>query len=217
MEERFDVLNPDGTPAGYSCPRSEVHARGLWHRAFHLFLVARLSTVDGRRRLPHAILQLRSHDKDTSAGKLDVAVGGHYAAGETLSDVVREVDEEIGLFVRPEDLTFLWTQPSEHETQRYVDREHQDVYLLRRDRPPSEYKPDPVELAGLCAVPLDALAELLEGRSEAVDATGVFRMVVGKSARFVPGTRSFSAADFIPGDHEHLLRAVRAARASFSS
>ena len=110
MEERFDILDGSGAPVGQARPRSEVHARGLWHRAFHLFLVARLDGV------PHALLQRRSEDKDTSPGKLDVAVGGHFSAGETIVEAVREVEEELGLRVSVGELTFLWTQAVVHET-----------------------------------------------------------------------------------------------------
>ena len=129
---------------------------------------------------------------------------------------MREVEEEIGLFVRPEDLTFLWTQTAVHETKQYVDREHQDVFLLRRDEPPTSYRPDPVELAGLCAVPLAALEAILDGAGAQLEATGIFRVVVGSRARFVPGTRVFGRGDFIEGDEVRLLRAVRAAASAFS-
>ena len=36
-EEMIDILNSDGTPAGYSRGRTEVHAKGLWHRTVHIW------------------------------------------------------------------------------------------------------------------------------------------------------------------------------------
>ena len=39
MLEFFDVINPDGTSAGYSLPRDEVHKKGLWHRTVHIWIL----------------------------------------------------------------------------------------------------------------------------------------------------------------------------------
>lgn len=55
-EERFDVLKPDGTHAGYSKARSAVHRDGDWHRSTHIWLV----DTDGR-----ILVQKRSELKDT--------------------------------------------------------------------------------------------------------------------------------------------------------
>jgi isopentenyldiphosphate isomerase len=206
ISERFDVLDEDGVPTGEVRPRTEVHARGLWHRAFHLFLVAML------RGEPHVLLQLRSHDKDTCPGKLDVAVGGHYRAGEGLTEVVREVEEEIGLRVSPADLTFLWTQRTTHVGEGYLDREHQDVLVVRRDVPPEGYAPDPIELAGLVAIPLEVLDALLAGKRDRAAVDGLLR---SRDGSFFLGAREVGRGDFIPEDLENLRRAVVAARSLF--
>lgn len=204
--EELDVLDDEGRPTGERAPRALVHARGLWHRAFHLFIAG------ARAGAPFALLQLRAPDKDVGAGKLDVAVGGHYRAGEALADVVREAEEEIGLCVAPGDLTHLWTQAAVHEAPGTLDREWQEVYLLRRADPPKAYQPDPVELAGLVEAPLDELVGLLSGARGSVLWRGVFRK--GEGEEFLPGERRFTRADFIPGDEANLLRVARAARAA---
>ncbi|HEX3722151.1 MAG TPA: NUDIX domain-containing protein, partial [Nitrolancea sp.] len=90
-DELFDVLNADGTPTGEVKRRADVHGDGDWHRAFHLWIVRRTET--GRCEV---LFQRRSSRKDTWPNRLDIAVGGHYGAGETIKDVVREIDEELG-------------------------------------------------------------------------------------------------------------------------
>ena len=50
------------------------------------------------------VLQRRSEAKDTWPGLWDVSVGGHYAAGEGLEGGLREIEEELGLEVREEQL-----------------------------------------------------------------------------------------------------------------
>ena len=91
--ERFDVLDASGQPTGRTRRRDLVHRHGDWHRAFHCWIV--LGTGAG----PHSvILQRRADDKDTWPGALDVSVGGHYRAGESLADVIREMPERLSVF-----------------------------------------------------------------------------------------------------------------------
>jgi 8-oxo-dGTP pyrophosphatase MutT (NUDIX family) len=203
MEERFDILREDGTPTGATRARSEVHREGLWHRAFHLFLVG---CWEGDS---WTILQLRAPGKDVSPSRLDVAVGGHFSAGEALPGVVRETEEEIGLRVRPEELTFLWRKQAVHVAPGIFDREWQEVYLLRRDEPVGAYRPDPVELAGLFAMRLRDLESLLAGTLGDAPASGLLL----ENGAWVPATRRFTRADFIAGDEDNLLHLARAAMA----
>lgn len=55
-EERFDVLNADGSFAGYSKPRSAVHYDGDWHRSTHIWVVNKQGEI---------LVQQRSELKDT--------------------------------------------------------------------------------------------------------------------------------------------------------
>lgn len=56
LEEHFDVLQADGSPAGYSKARSLVHRDGDWHRSTHIWVLSN----DGR-----LLVQKRSSLKDT--------------------------------------------------------------------------------------------------------------------------------------------------------
>lgn len=56
IEERFDILEDDGTPKGYSKNRSAVHRDGDWHRSTHIWVLA----SDGR-----VLVQKRAVGKDT--------------------------------------------------------------------------------------------------------------------------------------------------------
>lgn len=78
-----------------------MHADGDWHGAIHVWVVTTAY------RLPELVLQRRSRTKDTWGGRLDVSVGGHIRAGETVEDTVREADEELGLALAPHELVPL--------------------------------------------------------------------------------------------------------------
>ena len=72
-EEMIDILNSDGTPAGYSRSRTEVHAKGLWHRTVHIW------TFDKNGRI---VFQQRSHLKENNPNLLDTSCAGHITAGD---------------------------------------------------------------------------------------------------------------------------------------
>lgn len=87
-DEIFDVVNERDEPVGRAL-RSEVHARGLRHRAVHVLV------FDEHGRL---FLQKRSMKKDTSPGLWDSSCSGHLDAGEEYDHAaVRELAEELGL------------------------------------------------------------------------------------------------------------------------
>jgi len=87
-EELFDIVNERDEIIGRA-PRSEVHTRGLLHRAVHVLVFNARGAV---------FLQKRSPTKDTSPGLWDSSSSGHVDSGEDYdSCAVREVWEEIGL------------------------------------------------------------------------------------------------------------------------
>lgn len=164
--EMLDVLDAAGEPTGERKTRLAVHVDGDWHRAIHIW-VAR----DGDL----VLLQRRSLAKDLEAGRLDVSVGGHYRAGELFIEVLREAEEELGLVLRPGQAEYLGTVRSER---RYpladparVDREFQEVYVVRDTRPLEQYALDPEEVEAVYELPLDRAIGLF-ARGEYAAAAG---------------------------------------------
>lgn len=155
-EELVDVLTPDGEATGATKARSEVHRDGDWHRSFHLWLVKDDKFV---------LLQRRSALKDLEPNKVDVSVGGHFAAGEGLAEVVREVEEELGLFVRPADLHFLGTRRVERQYENALDREFQDMYVLKQNQPLEHYYLNCDEVSVLYEIELDKAIDLYRAGS----------------------------------------------------
>jgi isopentenyl-diphosphate delta-isomerase type 1 len=87
-EEIFDVVNERDEVIGRA-PRSEVHARGLLHRAIHVFVFNSRGEI---------LLQKRSMKKDRQPGVWDSSCSGHVDSGEDYDQTaMRELQEEIGL------------------------------------------------------------------------------------------------------------------------
>ena len=143
MEEQIDVLNVDGSPAGYACGRSRVHAEGLWHRTVHIW------AFDKNRRI---LFQIRSRVKESNPGLLDTSCAGHISAGDgSLNAAVRELREELGVKKSPRDLEYLFE--SKHESVlnggSYLDNEFYDVYQVTlSDDEIASLVPQPGEVDG---------------------------------------------------------------------
>lgn len=154
-DERVDVLDDAGRPTGVIKPRAQVHRDGDWHRSFHLWIVREGHLV---------VFQRRAKGKDLEGGKLDVSVGGHFRAGESLAEVVREAEEELGLIVAPEALIYLGTYKAARRYPHAQDNEFQERYLLLNDQPLERYTLNCAEVSTLYELPLArAMALYAEG------------------------------------------------------
>jgi isopentenyldiphosphate isomerase len=125
-------------------------------------------------------LQRRSPAKDTFGGYWDAAAAGHWRFGESAEQAAREIEEELGLLISFDDLTYRGRESLQRTfANGLTDREHHQVYVLEYDAPLTTYRPDPREVAGVAAFPTEALLALLDGSggrvvaSEAVTVTGV--------------------------------------------
>ena len=130
-QELLDLVDEAGNVWG-TATRERVHREGLLHRAVH----ALVWHPDGR-----ILLQKRAQGKASFPGKWDTSVGGHVGAGEApLAALVRECQEEIGLFLCEADLTPLG--------QHLFDRESLDPELVESwgILHPGPFVPDPLEV-----------------------------------------------------------------------
>lgn len=141
MEEQIDVLNRDGTSAGYYRGRSEVHSKGLWHRTVHIW------AFDKDDRI---LFQLRARVKENNPGLLDTSCAGHISAGDdSRNAAVRELREELGVAKTVDDLEYLFE--STHESVlnggAYLDNEYYDVYRISlSDKEAASLVPQPGEV-----------------------------------------------------------------------
>jgi isopentenyldiphosphate isomerase len=200
--EPFDVVAADGTPTGRIKPRAAIHRDGDWHRALHVWVAGA-----DEQGAPLLMFQRRSPQKDTWPNHYDATVGGHYRAGESFNETLREVEEEIGIAPGGELLVPLGVRVCANEAEPGIlDRELQDVYLLLDNRPLTAYRPHPTELAALVRFPLDALLPFLAGETPEV-----------RGEEIAPGasrSRPITArpADFIPTVDRYNLRVAIAVR-----
>lgn len=158
-DELLEVFDPAGRPTGRAKARGPIHRDGDWHLAFYCWIV-RVG-----REGAELILQRRAAVKDVFPGRFDASAAGHVRFGETRAEMVRELEEELGLRVAESDLLRRpWHRQVHFHANGLIDREHHELNLLRCDQPLAAYRPSQVEVSGLISVPARALAELAEGR-----------------------------------------------------
>jgi isopentenyldiphosphate isomerase len=91
-------------------PRDVVHRQGHWRRTAHVWVINHKGEL---------LCQQRSMKKDLSPGKWEPAVAGHIGPEDNyFTGAVREVREETGLSVNPEDLELVKIY-KDHDTREF--------------------------------------------------------------------------------------------------
>ncbi|HKH09941.1 MAG TPA: NUDIX domain-containing protein [Rubrobacter sp.] len=195
MDELIDVRDEAGEPTGEVVWKSEAHRRGLWHRCFHCWIFG----VDAGQ--PYLLVQRRAATKDTWPGYLDLTAGGHLGTGENPLDGLREVEEELGLRVDPGRLVPLGLRRAEQKIPDGLDREFQDVFLLRDDTPPWDLRLQREEVEAVLRIGL-----------EDAEALGAAGSVPAREYRDgeISETR-VHASDFVPTTDDYLRLVALAA------
>ena len=145
--ELFDILNPDGTLAGYTRERSIAHEMGSLHGTVHLW-IARDTKKENKgdkedNEVKEAagtgwqlLLQKRAADKDSYPGCMDISSAGHIKAGDGVEEtLLREFREEMGISASAEDFTYVGDHLSYHESVFYGkpfrDHELSHIFVYR--------------------------------------------------------------------------------------
>src|SRR5690606_34920459 len=115
--EMLKIFDSDKNHIGIAT-REEVHRLGHWHEAFHCWFI---SKEEGGKY--YIYLQLRSSKKKDYPNLLDITAAGHLLAHETILDGVREIKEEIGIEVLPNQLELLGSIDYCVEKENLIDRE----------------------------------------------------------------------------------------------
>ncbi|KIR01715.1 putative hydrolase [Lachnospiraceae bacterium TWA4] len=136
MAELFEILNEDGSSTGILKDREKVHTDGDLHGSVHIWMYR--FTSDGRIEV---LLQKRSEKKDSFPGYFAASSAGHLDPGEdAITGGLRELNEELGVKAKAEDLEFIQQEYFEgidyFHGKRFHNRELVSQYLLQVDKEP---------------------------------------------------------------------------------
>lgn len=154
-EEYFDVLDENGEKTGLVKLRSDVHHDGDWHAAVNILVVNDKNEILQQRRAPN---------KDSFPNMWDLSCGGHVVTGEDYLDAaIRELKEELGINVQPEDLRLIGAfKSSVQPAPNFINNTFEIVYLLRTDKELADFKIQTEELSEIRYVDWRKLRQMLE-------------------------------------------------------
>ncbi|GAB5490199.1 MAG: NUDIX domain-containing protein [Phototrophicaceae bacterium] len=167
MTELLDIYDENLTHLGVK-PRSEVHRDGDWHKVFHCWVIYR--DDEGQDWI---VLQKRAPDKDTFPNYLDISAAGHYGAGETIQEAMRELEEELGLSPKFEDLIPLGTRVGVAKYEALIDRQFADVFLYVCHQALADYRYQKEEISGLIALNVEQGMQLFAGQIDSLNVPAV--------------------------------------------
>lgn len=189
-DELIDIYDSEMNLLG-TAMKSQAHREGLWHKAFHCWI------VDGDK----VWLQLRGKDKNLYPGLLDISAAGHLGTGETAKQAgIREIEEELGLTVQEEDFAKLFTYRLVEDTADMCVREFCPTYVLKSLWKLNDTVMQPEEVDGVFEAKISDLIELFGGDTATVKIKGFLRG--GKSSV----ERSVKVEDFVPHGQNYYLK-----------
>ncbi|SDX97565.1 NUDIX domain-containing protein [Saccharopolyspora shandongensis] len=187
--------------------KKKAHHAGHWHRTFSaLALHPEHQRVYLQKKAPGRY----SFDRPDYA---DITVGGHYHAGETIPEGIREVHEELGLPITHADLHPIGLrQTAVTLAPDYIEREFQHWHLLPLDVDLEAIPFADAEVTGLVELDLSDAIRLADGGTSTVPARYATRTDHGVTYTESTLTRSELVPNYLALDQLYLRLFLAAQR-----
>jgi hypothetical protein len=152
---KVDVLTPPTfEKSGVTKYVEEARDDGDWIGTFNLWIVQ-------TSPFPAIIYQQRPPDATWAPNCLDVSSAGHYSAGESLWDGLREVKEELGKTYAHEDITYLGRRLNvAKDIQGRLRNTVIEIGIIVDNAPIESFILDPHEIVAICVCPLEDLVKV---------------------------------------------------------
>ena len=139
--EYIDLRREDGSLTGEVKERSLVHRDGDLHGTSHVWLVR----YRAEEQSADVLLQKRSRNKDSFPGSYDISSAGHIPSRvDFLDSALRELEEELGIRAKAEELIYAFTHIGYHEAEFYgkvfKNHEYSRIYLYECELPLTNMK-----------------------------------------------------------------------------
>ena len=158
--EMIDVLNEDGSLTGRQASKKEVHEKGLWHRAAHIWFLNSKNEI---------LLQKRAEHIESHPGEYDISAAGHLTAGDSkIEGAIREAEEELGIKLNEKDLIKIGEIRNESTQYNgtYINKEYSDVYVVRKDIPIEDFIIQEDEVDHIKYIPVEEFKGWVKDRKE---------------------------------------------------
>jgi isopentenyl-diphosphate Delta-isomerase len=184
VEEQYDILDENGNKTGEVLSKSVAHDRELLHGAVQIWVYNTKGEI---------LLQRRSKSKKIFPGAWDISAAGHISAGETpVVAAIREVEEEIGIKVNPEELRRVAIVRD--TVPLLPNKTHPEmawVYILHKELDPKKLTIQQSELTAVKLMPIQEVqAQLRNSNSDEVYAhrnSKIYDIAFGEIEKILDG------------------------------
>ena len=153
-DELIDICDENNNLLSIQKMKSEAHKNGLWHRASHIWIYNSNGEI---------LLQLRAKEKPLYPDMWDISAAGHVIAGEDpITSGLREVEEEIGLKLKKEDLDFWMIRKVKAVFREIINNEFYYIYFFKFDGDINQLKLQKEEVQKIQFLPIDKIEEELK-------------------------------------------------------
>ena len=153
--EYIDLFDQDNNPLNISKEKIQAHQDGDFHRTAHIWIIN--DNIE-------LLLQKRSASKKSHPNCWDISGAGHIKAGEEVLDgAIRELEEELGVVAKKDDLKYITTIKS---TKNSKNMEFQYVYLLECNKKVDEYFFKDNEVSEVKYVYYEELEQMVKNKAE---------------------------------------------------
>ena len=179
--EMLEIFNEDHTLIGVAS-KEDVHRLGYWHQVFGCLF------IDSSKNKVYLQYKNGKFNDVDKVNKIDISIGGHLLAGETVKDGVREIKEEASLNVSFADLDYLGQRKiNKVINDNYIIREFAYLYVYDSTFNLSDLKSQDEEVLYYIEFDIDDLISFLNYEVDTV---------IGKTPE---GYKKFTIDDFIKG------------------
>ena len=199
-KEVVKIFDEQGSQIG-TATRQEVHEKGLWHETFQVYF------IDGNQQDRMIYLQKRSHMKNNFPNLFDITVAGHLQDKEAVQDGVREIEEELGITVEYDDLTYLGVIRNTIAADKIMDKEFSHVYLYECTESMESFILQPEEVEGMVKVSLNDFLQFYSGNCSQLAAEG---FTIEKDGKKAWCTHVLTKENFVPHAEDYFLAVARA-------
>jgi hypothetical protein len=186
--EIVDIVKPPAFEyTGEVKPREQAYDDGDWIKIFNLWIL-RSDPVES------IVFQLRRGNATFAPNKLDVAAGGHYSAGETMYDGLREGEEELGKKYNKNSIQYLGPLIClNYDTKKRLKKNIVYAFAVVDNEPLSTFTLEKQEVDGLFIIPVTDLLKVLDDPSHQFKAEGI-------NSDNMPTIMNVTIDSFIPED-----------------
>ncbi len=162
MKEYLEIFDAFNESLNQKHLRRTVHEVGYWHRTAQIYVLNNQAEL---------LCNLRHKAKDLFPSLWDVSIGGHLEPGESYEAcALRELAEELGIPVQPENLQFITTTKIDGQdiNAGLLDREHAGIFVYQTSLQLPAFNFQKTEIEALEYIPLEVVKANLRAAKPAI-------------------------------------------------